>query len=163
MCNTHTWAVLQILDTVLRIPDTSTLEHTSRRGTHTPIHGSIELVRVLRVARALDWSGILAWAGALGRPGVWEVAVGLPWARSRRGRRNFDNFRIQHGGPSRIHGGGGIHGRSASRGSGSHRVFLMWSGGHLAAGRMGRSLICVARRVEHCLLTVERCVRCLGC
>ena len=26
MCNTHTWAVLQILDTVLRIPDTSTLD-----------------------------------------------------------------------------------------------------------------------------------------
>ena len=36
MCNTRTSAVLRILDTVLRIPDTSTLDHTSRRGTHTP-------------------------------------------------------------------------------------------------------------------------------
>ena len=74
-----------------------------------------ELVRVLRVACALDWSSFLAWAGTLDRPGVWEGALGLPWSRSRRGRRNFDDFRIQHGGPSRIHGGCGIHGGSAER------------------------------------------------
>ena len=37
-----------------------------------------ELVRVLRVACALDWSRFLAWAGTLDRPGVWEGALGLP-------------------------------------------------------------------------------------
>ena len=111
-----------------------------------------ELVRVLRVACALDWSRFLAWAGMLDRPGVWEGALGLPWPRSRRGRRNFDDFRIQHGGPSRIHGadgGGWIHGRSARRRVGSHRVLPMCSGGHLVAGRMGRRLLCVVRRVGH--------------
>ena len=108
-----------------------------------------ELVRVLRVACALDWSRFLAWAGTLDRPGVWEGALRLPWPRSRRGRRNFDNFRIQHGGPSRIHGGGWIHGRSARRRVGSHRVLPMCSGGHLVAGRMGRRLLCVVRRVGH--------------
>ena len=89
------------------------LVHTARAGGSRG--GSIELVRVLRVARALDWSRILAWAGTLDSPGVWEVAVGLPGARSRCWRRNFDDFRIQHGGPSRIHGGCGIHGGSAER------------------------------------------------
>ena len=37
---------------------------------------------------------------------LWDSPGRDPGAR---GRRNFDNFRIQHGGPSRIHGGGWIH------------------------------------------------------
>ena len=77
---------------------------------------------------------------------LWDSPGRDPGAR---GRRNFDNFRIQLGGPSRIHGGGGIHGRSARRCVGSHRVLPMCSGGHLVAGRMGRRLLCVVRRVGH--------------
>ena len=75
-------------------------------------------------------SGILGWACKLGWPGVWEGAVGLSWAQPRRWGRYFDNFRIQHGGPSRIHGVGRTHGRSASRRIGSHSVrpmaWLVW-------------------------------------
>ena len=84
----------------------STLCVRSQRGAARRRTASVEVDWGVLVARTLDWSRRLAWAGALGWPGVWEVAVGLPWARSRRWGRHFHHgsrgwrtrTRIRYGG-----------------------------------------------------------------
>ena len=56
----------------------STLCVRSQRGAARRRTASVEVDWGVLVARTLDWSRRLAWAGALGWPVVWEVAVGLP-------------------------------------------------------------------------------------
>ena len=59
----------------------------SQRGAARRRTASVEVEWVVLVALTLDWSRRLAWAGALGWPGIWKAAVGLPWARGTFGSR----------------------------------------------------------------------------
>ena len=65
----------------------STLCVRSQRGAARRRTASVEVEWVVLVALTLDWSRRLAWAGALGWPGMWKAAVGLPWARGTFGSR----------------------------------------------------------------------------
>ena len=68
-------------------PVHSTLCVRSQRGAARRRTASVEVEWVVLVALTLDWSRRLAWAGALGWPGMWKAAVGFPWARGTFGSR----------------------------------------------------------------------------